>query len=453
MVFGATGDLMTRKIIPALFHLYRKGKLPRFFRLIGVSRQQISDSDWQKKAGQVLQKHLPEKVSPQVRRDFLRLFSYERTQFKSRKDYFKLAEKLGRIDGEWKVCANKLFYLAVPPQHYKTILTRLAESKLTEPCGPDEGWTRVLVEKPFGRNLKTAAELDKLLGRLFKEEQIYRIDHYLAKEMLQNILSFRFSNNLFEPSWHKNFIESIEVRLLEKSGAESRGSFYDGIGALRDMGQNHLLQMLAVVAMDNPLKTAAVDIRRKRAEFLQTLPKMSPAEIAKQTFRAQYKGYSQITGVAKNSTTETYFKINTVLTGKRWQGVPVTLENGKKMERSLKEIVVNFKHPKPCLCPDNHHFQNKIVFSLEPYEGIRVQFWSKKPGLTTKIQEGNFSFALRQKRQPHQQVEEYEKLLLDCILGDQTLFVSTAEVTAMWRFVDPILKAWQKNLVPLTFYS
>lgn len=452
IIFGATGDLMSLKLVPALFHLYTQGMLPRLFRIIGFSRRNISQGEFQELVGKILRSHKEHSTKKSDIEAFLKLLVYQQGDFDEKGSYKKLAEYLGRVDGEWRVCSNKLFYLAVSPKNYKSIFINLSESGLTIPCGPEEGWTRVIVEKPFGNDLKTAEELDTLLSKLFKEEQLFRIDHYLAKEMLQNILSFRFSNDIFEKTWNKNFIEKIEIRALEKKGIEGRGTFYDGIGALRDYGQNHLLQILALITMRQPKTLSSDDVRKRRAEALESLQKISLENIKKNTFRAQYKGYTDEEGVSKNSKTETYFKVITELKNPTWKGVKIILESGKKLY-SKKEIMVIYKHASPCLCPGNVHYKNRLVFSLDPKESITLYFWAKKPGLTYEMEEQKLSFLFRDQRKKKQYIEEYEKLLLDCILGNQLLFVSSDEVKEMWKFVDPIIEAWRKNKVPLKTYT
>ncbi len=453
VIYGATGDLIGKKIVPALYHLYEKKQLPAMIHIIGFSRRDLSTETFRHHIFKLLENHKDIDEHKKEVQKFLNLFSYHQGKFDARTDYDSLAKTLGRIDGEWRTCANKLFYLAVPPSNYKTIFTHLAGSGLTIPCGPDGGWTRVLVEKPFGHDLKTAEDLELFMAKLFKEEQIYRIDHYLAKEMLQNILTFRFSNNMLEPSWNNKFIEKIEVRVYESAGAEGRGAFYDGVGALRDVGQNHLLQMLALITMDHPVNFEASTVRKHRAKILQSLKKLSRIEIKTDTYRAQYQGYQNISGVAKKSEMETYFKIKTFLDNPRWAGVPIYLEHGKKMRKNLKEIVVTFKHSTPCLCPAGEHIQNVITFAIEPGETIKMKFLSKAAGLTTQIEERTFDFHYRRRSRKHQYVEEYEKLLLESIAGNQLLFVSTDEVKAMWRFVDPIIESWRANDVPLHSYK
>lgn len=454
VIFGATGDLMNKKIVPALFHLYQKKKLPKLFHIIGFSRRDVTNEQFRENIIQILKTHEDSEIEQDEVTSFLQLFSYHQGNFPEKADYDRLATTLGRIDGEWKTCANKLFYLAVPPQYYEKIFLNLSDSGLTIPCGPDGGWTRVLVEKPFGDDLKTAEQLDLLMAKLFQEEQIYRIDHYLAKEMLQNILAFRFSNNLMESSWNNRHVEKIEIKLYESIGVGTRGNFYDGLGALKDVGQNHLLQMLALVTMGRTELTNSDLIRAKRSESLKTLIPLTDEEIKTQTVRGQYEGYKQLSGVSSESTTETYFKIIAHLSDPRWDGVPIFIESGKSLPEARKEIIVSFNHITPCLCPDpTKHQRNTVTFALEPEEKITIRFWAKKPGLEMELEEQMFEFNLRKGRQKMQFVEEYEKLLLDCIGGNQLLFVSTDEVKAMWRFIDPIIDGWKRNLVPLHSYT
>lgn len=454
IILGATGDLMAKKIVPALFHLFEKQELPSLFKVVGVARREFSDQAFQDYVRDIISQHAETKIDQKNINNFIQLFAYQQGQFENKGDYQKLARTSGQVDGQWKVCANKLFYLAVPPQFYEAIFQNLAQSGLTKPCSEEEGWTRIIAEKPFGKDLKTAKELDTLLGKLFKEVQIYIVDHYLAKEMLQNILAFRFSNNLFEQTWNSQFIERIEIRLLETIGVEDRGSFYDGVGALRDIGQNHLLQMLALVTMEQPVNFQADMIRSKRAEVLKTLKIPTQAEVQSSSFRAQYEGYQDIEGVSPGSQTETYFKVLVYLNSFRFKNIPIILEGGKRLAKQIKEIVVTFKHRTPCLCPPgvNEHYKNKVIISLEPETGITIYFWSKKTGLTFEIEKRTFDFSFQKEKGRVQCVEEYVKLLLDCINGDQTLFVSTEEIKAMWQFIDPIIASWQKNLVPLKSY-
>ncbi len=451
VVFGATGDLMARKVVPSLFYLYGKGLLPSRLCVVGFGRRDWVHADLQGHVRTILAERVPHAAPEDVDR-FVDFFRYQKGTFDDDEAYASTKAYLSQIESDWGLCANKLFYLAVPPDNYENIFRRLAASGLTDACSDADGWTRVLVEKPFGDDQATARELDTLLGSLFREEQVYRIDHYLAKEMLQGIMNFRFTNNLFETEWNRSAIERIDITLLESIGVEKRGAFYDAVGALRDVGQNHLLQMLALVTMDQPASSSPRDIREARADLIDSLPMMSAGEVADHTFRAQYEGYRDIDGVAPDSRTETYFKIRTRLTGPRWAGVPVTMESGKRIGPACKRIVVTFRHPSECLCEQHAHLTNKVVFTLEPSDRIEIVFYAKRPGFDIEVEERRFSFFLYEKSEKAQYVEEYGKLLYDAFRGDQTLFVSTREVDAGWRFIDPIVEAWGSGQVPLHTY-
>lgn len=449
VIFGATGNLMKIKVLPAIYHLFEKGQLPPLFSVIGLARRNLTTADYQTFVAQTIAEHFTYALKPP--RKFQKLFSYFPFSFESNEDYLKLRNQLGQVDKSWQACANKLYYLAAPPQFFAPILYNLHKSGLTEAYSAEEGWTRVLVEKPLGRNLAEAEQLDELLGQLFKEEQVYRIDHYLGKEMVQNIMMFRFSNNLLEEAWNNKFIEKIEVKLMEEIGVEGRGRFYDNVGALLDVGQNHLLQMLALITMENPGIVTPEAIRYEKTKLLEQVKILSPNEVRKNTVRGQYSNYLSEAGVSAGSNTETYFKIKTSIDSPRWQGTPVFLESGKKMPHVQKEIIVTFRHPVPCLCrPLGKHYKNIIYFRLEPDPGIYIKFWAKKPGTTMEVEENWLKFKAELE---HTYLEDYPKLLLDCLVGDQTLFISSAEAMAGWKFINPIISAWKENAVPLTIYQ
>jgi glucose-6-phosphate 1-dehydrogenase len=455
VVFGATGDLMARKIAPSLYFLHEKGRVPDHFRVIGFARRDIPDDDFREMVCADIREHRAEPADEDDIHGFAKAITYAQGHFDEAEAYGRLIDTLNAIDDEWQVCANKLFYLAVPPEYYRTILENLASSGLTATCGaPGKGgWTRVLVEKPFGRDGKTAQELDELLGTLFEEHQIYRIDHYLAKEMLQGMMSFRFSNNLLEPSWNNMAIDRVEIDLLETLGAETRGAFYDGVGALRDVGQNHLLQMLALLTMAQPVSMDADAIRAERVAALRALVPPTPEEVRRCTFRAQYDGYRTIEGVRPDSTTETFFKVVTELDSENWRGVPVIMQGGKRLAADRKVMVVDFRAPQPCMCGGVENLENRVEFRLEPADSITITFWTKRPGFEARIEERDFNFFLYEREEKTQYVEEYAKLLSDAFAGDQTLFVSTREVKAMWEFIDPIVSAWQDGEVSLERYT
>ena len=453
VVLGATGDLMTKKIVPALFSLHEKKMLPEKFRLLGVSRRPWADGDFRDHVRTILEVKAPGAKTASVE-SFLKLVAYHKLAFHERADYDALRLAPEDIDRSWGVCSNKLFYLSVPPQFYDVILENLHAGRLTESCSAEEGWTRVVVEKPFGSDEKSAKALDARLAKLFKEVQIYRVDHYLGKEMLQNILAFRFDNNLFEGEWNRHFVERIHIRLFESLGVEDRGGFYDGVGALRDVGQNHLLQMLAFIAMERPASMAADDIRRSRAELLEQLAVPTLAQAVERSFRGQYEGYRSVKGVTAQSETETYFRVTGFLNGDRWSGVPIVMESGKRMGEPLKEIEVVLRSTGIGAAALREP-ENRVVIRLEPREGIKIAFNAKKPGFAadTEVRSLNFDFRSEGDGEHAQYTAEYQKLILDCIAGDQTLFVSSDEIAAMWRFTDPFISAWQKGKVPLRRYA
>ena len=452
VIFGVTGDLSRRKLMPSLFDLYEKGFLPAEFKIVGFSRQVLNHDEFKESALLAIsgaRKRYNKKKAVKFTDNLL----YQPGFFDNALHYQNLAETLIALDERFGNCSNKLFYLATPPTLYEMIFQNLAHSGLTIPCGGAKGWTRVLVEKPFGRDIHAARKLDELLGLLFKEEQVFRIDHYLAKETVQNILAFRFSNALFEPIWNNNYIEKVELRLWEKDGIAGRGEYYDGIGALRDVGQNHILQMLALVAMENPSTLSAAELMEKRALALEALRPITGDAIARQTKRGQYIGFREEKGVAPSSTTETFFKITAHIDNARWRGVPFYLESGKGMSESKAEIVIYFKRPTACLCPpeEDHNHQNILTFRVQPDEGISLGFWVKKPGFDFDLKERRFSFSYRDSVEEKKLPDAYQRVLYDCVRGDQTLFAGTRELQAAWKFIMPIIEGW--GATPLIEYE
>ncbi len=449
VIFGATGDLTRRKLIPSLFRLYQDKKLPEFMHIVGFARRQLSDEAFREYVNDALTQS---GADASLAQQFSRMFSYRSGDFTDPNAFEGLAELLGKQDSQWRTCANKLFHLAVSPEHYEGILNNLSTSGLTVPCSPEEGWTRVLVEKPFGKDLETSQALDGLLAKLFLEEQIYRIDHYLGKDTVQNILAFRFSNTFLDPSWDARSIARISIKLHEQIDIEKRGEFYDGVGALRDVGQNHMLQLLALFTMDNPGEFDALSIREGRARILESLETMDAQDIVRSTLRAQYDGYTKDVGVAANSQTETFFRIESRLNLSKWRGVPIVLQSGKALEKSVVEVVVEFRHHTPCLCPPDQHFTNILRYEVQPHEGITMSFWAKKPGNEMVVEEKSFSFDYEKAFSGSEFLDAYAKLMLDAIEGNQTSFVSTEEIAASWKFIDPIVRAWSNNVVPLLSY-
>ncbi len=454
VIMGVTGDLAAKKIIPSLWHLSLHGLLPDRLAVIGFARRTLSDAEFENLVRDAVMKQGGIKVVEEDFSRFFKLFSYHSGTFEDERAFQSLASRIDEVGSTWGVCANKLFYLATPPSSYESIFKNLAAAKLNLPCDDDLGWSRLLVEKPFGTNLTTAKELQTLLTKYFKEEQIYRIDHYLFKEIIQGIENFRFSNNLFENTWDNTTIERIDIRLLESIGVESRGNFYDAVGALRDVGQNHLLAMLSAIAMEYPLGMETSTIHKNRTAVLEALAPWTDKTLREKTFRAEQADYKNIAGVAENSQTETYFALKTELVHSRWEGIPIYMEAGKRMAEARKEIVLTLKHPPMCLlCQAGPHEPNRIIFRLEPNDEIIIHFWTKKPGFERIVEERVFSFFLYEKETKVQYVEEYSKILHSAMMGDQVRFISSSEVEASWKFIDPIIDGWNQGVVPLVSYE
>jgi glucose-6-phosphate 1-dehydrogenase len=442
-IFGATGDLNKRKLLPALLDLHKQGLLPECIKIVGIGRRPFSDNKYRDFVKESICKKGHNHTDMEID-SFLKHITYHKADFTEPESYKQLSEKLISIEDEFGQCSNKLFYLAVSPINYDIIFRQLADSGLTVPCSFETGWTRILVEKPFGEDVKTAQKLDKTLGLLFKESQIFRIDHYLGKETLQDILMFRFSNLIFEPLWNNKYIEKVEILLHEDLDIEGRGAFYDKIGALRDVGQNHMLQMLSFIAMENPVKFEAESIRKERAKVLKNIRGISKKEISGNVLRGQYLGYKNEDGVDPNSNTETYFNLKTFIDNKRWKGVPFYLDGGKGLDRKRTEIKIYFKKTTKCLCtPEQEkNHANILTFRIQPNEGISIVFWAKKLGLTTDLEPKKLSFSYLDGNEKF--ADAYEHILFDAIAGDQTLFTSTDEVSASWEFITPILENWEE---------
>ncbi len=440
IIFGSTGDLMAKKIIPALFHVFREDHLPANFNVIGVGRREWGDQEFRAHVREALASGKGGAPNTEELERFLGLFSYERVRFDAEGDYKTLSESLDRRDSE-RGATNRLLYLAVPPDLFPVIFDHPSFRDMVRESSSHASM-RVIVEKPFGRDAASAALLEKSLATCFTEDQIYRVDHYLTKEILQGIPPFRFANNLFEHNWHGGAVSSIHIRLWETLGVENRGNFYDPVGALRDVGQNHVLEMLALTTMDQPARSE--NLREKRAEIIESLRTPAPDEMAASSYRAQYRGYRDIAGVKPDSSTETYFKIVAHLDHPRWKGIPIVMESGKRMHEKRKEIIVRFKGP----------YENTVAFRLEPRDEIVVGFLAKKPGIFEKeLESRSLRFQLNDDEGRTQYVSEYGKMILGAAAGDKELFVSREEVAATWAFTDAFTSAWERNAVPLASYQ
>lgn len=463
VIFGATGDLTARKLVPALFHLYTEKVLPEKFIIVGMARRPFSHEEFRA----LVKEAVRETDKTEELNAFVESIFYQQGMFEDDKVYEEIAKTLKSFDEKMGTCITRFFYLATPPANYATILTKLSSSKLSEGCGQGSiRWTRLLIEKPFGKDLETAKMLEQKLSSIFEERQIYRIDHYLAKETLQNILYFRFANGLFEPMLDRDHIDHVQISLLENNGIGTRAKFYEGVGALRDTAQNHLMAMLAYIAMEEPHGLGSEAIRNERVNVLTSIIPNSEEKMDETVIRGQYLGalldgkeissYRQEKDVDPNSTTETFVSLKLFLNSKRWEGVPFYLRTGKRMGISQARIDIQFKNPTNSLFkqiqPAGNSLANILTIRVQPREGISLRFYAKKPGLSLALTPVDMDFSyLRSFKKDID--DSYEKLLLDSMLADQTLFATAAGFNATWEFMTPILRHWEKNSDSLKFYA
>jgi glucose-6-phosphate 1-dehydrogenase len=447
VVFGGTGDLAQTKLFPALYDLYCNQALPDRFSVIGLSRKTLSNEDYQTFVRESILRKLPA-ADQSVLSMFCSHFTYVAGSFDESVSYERIKQSLEHSDNLIGQCTNKLFYLAVPPEYYEVIFENLKRSNVMALCDGVDSWSRLLVEKPFGRDLKTAQLLEKQLSAFFNENQIYRIDHYLAKDAIENIISLRFANSIVADSWNSDRIESISIRLLETNDVSRRGSFYDGIGTLRDVGQNHMLQIFALLTMEKVDVRNAEAVRLARAAALKIISDQVPSDI----IRAQYDGFLETVGVERNSHTETYFKISFTPKTSIWKGVRCTLEAGKALNQSLSEATVTFRSEDLCHCGslgDPHSHKNTLRIQFAPEQRISLSMWGKKSGLGFELEERELVL-LTEKSTEDYSPEAYERVLYDCIAGDQTRFVSGPEVEAAWQFITPIIESFSQS--PMKHY-
>lgn len=448
VIFGGTGDLARSKLFPALLDLYVAGRLPQHFFILGLSRKEFTDEEYQQFVADSIQDKGHQHSSETVQ-EFCGRIRYVVGSFDDADSYERIKETLQTLDDTLGQCTNKLFYLAVPPQYYEVIFERLHASEAMALCDGVDSWSRLLVEKPFGRDLQTARALEERLCALFQDEQIYRIDHYLAKDAIENIIALRFVNTVLADSWYGEAIESIHIKLLETKDVSNRGSFYDSIGTLRDVGQNHLLQILALMTMPEVDVHDPASVRAARAKALRNVAASHPNQI----IRGQYDGYASVEGVADRSDTETYFKIEFSIDEQQWAGTSFILEAGKAMDRKINEAVVTFRSNGDCSCdhePGVHQHKNVLRIQFAPQVRTCLSMWTKTPGFTFELREQELVLD-EHEGTAVASPEAYEQVLFDCITGDQTRFVSGAEVELAWQFITPILEKFAE--LPLHDYA
>jgi glucose-6-phosphate 1-dehydrogenase len=454
VLFGSTGDLAHRKLVPALYRLARGGNLPSECAIVGFGRRRWTDDD--------LRADYEKSLAKIGGADFMATWP----QFASRivfvpgtfddpEAYHRLKARLEELDRSYGTRGNRVYYLAVAPEFFATIISHLGEAGLIHPWHQESPWSRVVIEKPFGRDLATAHALNREVSRVLDESQVYRIDHYLGKETVQNILAFRFGNSIFEPIWNRRHVGSVQITVAEEVGmAGGRGDYYDTAGALRDMVQNHMMQLLSLTAMEPPVDLSADAVRNEKVKVLQALPRWRPEEVYRNVVRAQYTagsieghevpGYLEEEGVEPGSTTESYVALRLELNTWRWAGVPFFLRTGKRLPKRATEIAIQFRRPPTELFEpeaDGRGGANQLVLRIQPNEGASLYFEAKIPGSRRRLQEVrmDFRYGTAFAVPPP---EAYERLLLDVMLGDPTLFTRTDEVENAWRFITSILEAW-----------
>ena len=442
VIFGASGDLTHRKLIPALYNLYKIGRLSENFSVLGVARSELNDETFREKMREALINN--EETTSDTLDAFCSHLYYQAVNTSDAQDYGKLVPRLDNLHDKYKTCGNTLYYMSTPPSLYGVIPECLAAHGLNT---EEYGWKRIIVEKPFGYDEKTAQALDVQIHRFFEEHQIYRIDHYLGKETVQNLLVLRFSNGWFEPLWNRNFIDYVEITGAESIGVEERGGYYDGSGAMRDMFQNHLLQVLAMVAMEPPAIINANSMRDEVAKVMHSLRSLTAEDMEHNLVLGQYtaaeingkmeNGYLEEKGVPADSRTETYIALRCEIENWRWAGVPFYVRTGKRLPARVTEIVIHFKTtPHPVFSQNAP--ENKLIIRIQPDEAISMRFGLKKPGAGFEAKEVSMDFRYADLAGA-QVLTAYERLLLDAMKGDATLFARTDAVHAAWKFVQPIL--------------
>jgi glucose-6-phosphate 1-dehydrogenase len=449
VIFGASGDLTQRKLVPSLFNLYRKGRLPKQFRIVGYGNTAFSDDQFRTHLKDGLKEFATFKYKSEEWASFSVNIAYQQGRYTDLADFKKLANLLK----SWEISSgNRIYYMATPPGVFPNIIDLLG---LTDQLTEYNGWRRVVIEKPFGTDLESARSLNEQIHKTLGERQIYRIDHYLGKETVQNILMARFANTIFEPLWNRNYIDHVQITVAEQVGVEHRGRFYDNVGVLRDMFQNHLLQLTALVAMEPPASFDATALRNEKVKVLSSIRPMKEDEVLKWTVGGQYKGYREEEGVDPKSTTLTYAAIRLQIDNWRWQGVPFYLRSGKHLKEKLSQITIEFKKPPHLLFPstDGGLTANMLVLYLQPHEGLHWRFEAKVPDTVAQLRSVDMEFHYEEAFGKTALPDAYERLLLDTITGDASLFTRADEVETAWALIDPITEAWEAQKRPLAFYD
>ncbi len=453
IIFGASGDLAQRKLVPALYNLFCKERLPEEFRIAGFARSEMDDNSFREMMHEAAGKKAD--VDDKLWEEFSSRLFYVQGQYDVKEDLLRLDGRLKELEPEG---AGRLYYLSTPPSLYSPIIRCLGTAGMAAETGDEEeGWRRVVIEKPFGHDLASAKALNQDVHAVLDEHQIYRIDHYLGKETVQNLLVFRFANTIFEPIWNRNYISNVQITAAEENDVGHRAGYYDSVGVVRDMFQNHLMQLLALVSMEPPSSFDADALRNEKVKVLAAIRPYRPEDIATQTVRGQYQGYREAEGVAPDSDTATFAAMKLYIDNWRWQGVPFYLRSGKALARKTTEILIRFERPPHVMFPlsaEDHLRSNFLAICVQPDEGIHLRFEAKQPDTVVKMRSVDMEFHYNETFGPMAIPEAYERLLLDVLNGDASLFTRADEIELSWQLVDRITDAWREHQEPpLAFYE
>lgn len=453
VIFGATGDLAKKRIFPALLELFKNKMLPAEFKIIACARTPFTHSVFRSTLAQLIQTKADDNW-----KQFSQKIDYLPLDVAKDINLHQLVKDIDDSEKQMSTCAQRIFYMSISPDILETAVENVAKNNLHLGCtkhNPQAGTKpRIIIEKPFGRDLESARKINALLSKYFSEDQIYRIDHYLGKETVQNIFAFRFANEIFEPIWNNSYIDHVQITAAEHIGVEKRGQFYDKTGALRDIVQNHLIQLMSLVTLEEPQTFDAKHINEKKLEVIKKIKTLTPTEVATATVRGQYEGYREEEKVDSNSQTESYALVKLQIEDQRWRGVPFYLRTGKKLPGKVTSIILQFKEKGHRLFENfwDKPLPNHITIQIQPNEGIGIRLSAKKPGLESMLEPVDMEFCYKTSFDTPQ-ADAYERLLLDVINGDQSLFLSQEIIEESWRVIDPIEKLWQNAKPKLADYK